>query len=53
MYIEVAIGSPRKRGLLIKAEDLPDILVTDGKDKPIYRSTYLYYDDAKDYIEIS
>lgn len=53
MFLEIAIGSPRKRGLLINSEDLSDILVTEGSDKPVYRSTYLYYDDAKDYIKLT
>jgi|TARA_Y100000310_G_scaffold228786_1_gene231096 sugar-specific transcriptional regulator TrmB len=49
MYLEVAIESPRKRGLLVALDSLPHILVTEGKKKAVYRSTYLYYDDAIDY----
>lgn len=48
-YVEIAIGSPRKRGLLVALDTLPDIIAIEGKDKAVYRSVYTYYDDAKEY----
>jgi len=51
-FVEVAIGSPRKRGLLIPLDNLPDIIAVEGKDKAVYRSVYTYYDDALEYRKI-
>jgi len=52
VYIEVAIGSPRKRGLLIPLDTLPDLIYNEGEKQAVYRSTYLYYEDAIDYRKI-
>jgi len=52
VYIEVAVGSPRKRGLLIPLDTLPDLIYNEGKEQAVYRSTYLYYEDAIDYRKI-
>ena len=52
MYIEVAVGSPRKRGLLIPLDTLPDLIYNEGEKQAVYRSTYLYYEDAMDYRKI-
>ena len=52
MYIEVAIGSPRKRGLLIPLDTLPDLIYNEGEKQAVYRSSYLYYDDAIEYRKI-
>ena len=46
-YIEIAIDSPRHRGLLIPKKDI-------GKHvngKPLYRSIYLYNKDAVDFAD--
>lgn len=52
MYIEVAVGSPRKRGLLIPLDTLPDLIYNEGKENAVYRSTYLYYEDALEYRKL-
>lgn len=51
-YIELAIGSPRKRGLLIPLDNLPDIIAVEGQQQAVYRSVYTYYDDAIEYQKI-
>ncbi len=48
----MAIGSPRKRGLLIPLDTLPDLIYNEGKKQAVYRSTYLYYDDAIEYRKL-
>ena len=45
-YIEIADGSPRNRGLLIKREHLTNYI---KQDRPVYRSMYIYNEDAEDY----
>ena len=52
MYVEVAVGSPRKRGLLIPLDTLPDLIYSEGKEQAVYRSVYLYYEDAMKYRKI-
>ena len=52
MYIEVAVGSPRKRGLLIPLDTLPDLIYNEGEENAVYRSTYLYYEDALEYRKL-
>ena len=46
-YLEIAQGSPRHRGLLIAKESLANYI---KKDEALFRSTYLYDDDAMDYV---
>ena len=46
-YLEIAQGSPRNRGLLIAKESLVKYI---KKDEALFRSTYLYDDDAMDYV---
>ena len=41
MYLEIAVGSPRNRGLLIHKNNLYKYL---SKNEPVYRSLYLYND---------
>ena len=48
----MAIGSPRKRGLLIPLDTLPDLIYNEGGKQAVYRSTYLYYDDAIEYRKL-
>ena len=52
LYHEIAIGSPRNRGLLIPKEQLIDILLSDGKKQAIYKSLYLYDEEGKNYHKI-
>ena len=47
-YVEIAIGSPRNRGLLIPRKNLKRYL---KRDDAVYRSTYLYDDEALDYVK--
>tara|TARA_Y100000310_G_scaffold344904_1_gene460364 strand:- start:10899 stop:12677 length:1779 start_codon:yes stop_codon:yes gene_type:complete len=46
-YIEIAVGTPRNRGVLIPKVDLVNYIT--NKD-PLYRSMYLYDETAKRYI---
>ena len=46
-YLEIAQGSPRNRGLLIAKESLVKYI---KKDEALFRSTYLYDDEAIDYV---
>jgi len=47
-YIEVAIESPQRRGLLIPKNELTKHL---NKETPLYRSMYLYSLDAVDFAD--
>ena len=51
MYIEIAVGSPQKRGLLIKEEMLGNYIEKYGKDMPVYRSVYRYTEDILQHME--
>ena len=51
MYIEIAVGSPQKRGLLIKEEILGNYIKKYGKDMPVYRSVYRYTEDILQHME--
>ena len=46
--IEIAVETPRKRGVLIKKDDLKKYL---SKERPLYRSMYLYNLDAVDFAD--
>ena len=48
MYVEIAKGTPANRGILIPHAHLYKYL---QKEEPIYRSVYLYGEDAKDYVD--
>ena len=45
-YVEIAKGSPRNRGLLIVKTELGSHINT---NEPLYRSMYLYDNDAIEY----
>ena len=49
-WVELAIGSPRKRGLFIPLEDLSYYILDEGKDKAVYRSMFVYDDAGKDFV---
>ena len=49
-YYEIAISEPRKRGSLISTEDIKEIILQYGKETDLYRSTYLYPEDAVEQI---
>ena len=42
-YVEIAVGSPRNRGLLIRRSQLKRYL---KRDDAVYRSTYLYDEES-------
>ena len=47
MYVEIAKGTPGNRGYLINKNDLGNFI----NRKPLYRSVYLYDDEALKYVE--
>lgn len=47
-YVEIALGSPRNRGLLVEKKKLREYL---SLDYPVYRSTYLYNHEAIEYVQ--
>tara|TARA_R100000700_G_C3176209_1_gene151154 strand:- start:1038 stop:2828 length:1791 start_codon:yes stop_codon:yes gene_type:complete len=47
-YIEIAQGSPRYRGTLIELSDLGKFIDKEGT--PLYRSLYIYNEEAADYV---
>ena len=48
MYVEIARGTPSNRGILIPHDTLAKYI---SSDEPLYRSVYLYGDDAKEYAD--
>ncbi len=48
-YIEIAVDSPRNRGVLVLKSDLHKYIPVDGK--ALYRSVYLYDEDAKQFVD--
>ena len=53
MWSEIAVGSPRRRGLLVKQEDLSTFVFDEGKKQAIYRSVYLYDDEGLEYVKLN
>ena len=51
-FNEVAIGSPRNRGLLIPEEQVIDVIIEHGENNAVYKSLYLYDEEAKEYFKI-
>ena len=48
-YLEIAQGSPRNRGVLIPSNELGKYI--DNKGTPLYRSIYIYDEQAIEYVE--
>jgi len=48
MYVEIAKGTPSNRGILIPHNTLAKYI---NSDESLYRSVYLYGDDAKEYVD--
>ena len=48
----MAIKSPRNRGLLIPLAELENYIYDEGQSNAIYRSTFLYYEDALEYRKL-
>lgn len=53
MYVEVAIGSPSRRGALVPYEELWDLVYEQGSNQAIYKSVYTYDDEALNFIKKS
>ena len=53
MFVELAIGSPSKRGTLIPEEDIWDIVYEKGATQPVYKSVYRYDEDALEFVKKS
>ena len=52
LYHEVAIGSPRNRGLLIPQEQVIDVILEHGTNYPVYKSLYLYDEEGREYHKL-
>ena len=51
LYIEYAIGGPQSRGSLLDKVKLPELIKqANVENKALYRSIYLYNDEAAEYI---
>ena len=48
----MAIKSPRNRGLLIPLAELENYIYDEGQTSALYRSTFLYYEDALEYRKL-
>ena len=48
MYVEIARGTPANRGMLIPHTHLVRYI---SPEEPIYRSVYLYQDEAKEFVD--
>ena len=48
MYVEIARGTPANRGILIPHNTLVHYI---NDNESLYRSVYLYSDDAKEYVD--
>ena len=48
MYVEIAKGTPANRGILIPHTHLAKYITP---EEPIYRSVYLYADDAREFVD--
>ena len=49
IYVEIAVNSPRNRGILVLKSDLHKYIPKDGT--ALYRSVYLYNEDAKKFAD--
>ena len=52
LYHEVAIGSPRNRGLLIPEEQIIDVILEHGDKHAVYKSIYLYDEEGRQYHKL-
>ena len=52
LYHEVAIGSPRNRGLLIPQEQVIDVILEHGDKYAVYKSLYLYDEEGRQYHKL-
>ena len=49
MYVEIAVNSPRNRGIVVLKSDLHKYIPMDGM--ALYRSVYLYNEEAKQFAD--
>ena len=49
IYVEIAVGSPRNRGIMVLKSDLHKYIPMDGT--ALYRSVYLYNEEAKEFAD--
>jgi hypothetical protein len=49
-FVEVAIGSPSRRGALVPLDELWDIVFEQGANQAVYKSVYTYDDEALNFI---
>lgn len=49
-FVEMAIGSPSRRGTLVPYDEMWDIVYEQGDKQAIYRSVYVYDEEAVDYL---
>lgn len=52
LYHEVAIGSPRNRGLLISPDEIIDVILEHGDKYAVYKSLYLYDNEGRQYHKL-
>jgi len=50
-YVEMAIGSPSRRGTLVPYDDMWDIVYEAGQTQAIYRSVYIYDEEGLDFVQ--
>ena len=51
MFVEMAIGSPSKRGALVPLDDVWDIVYEQGKEQAVYSSVYQYDEEALVFVK--
>lgn len=51
MFVEMAIGSPSKRGTLVPVDDMWDIVYEQGAEQAVYTSVYQYDEEALAFIK--
>jgi len=50
-YVEVAVGSPSRRGALVLIDDLWDLVYEQGANQAVYKSVYTYDAEALNFIK--
>ena len=50
-WVEMAIGSPSRRGTLVPYDEMWDIVYESGSNQAIYRSVYIYDEEGLDFVQ--
>ena len=50
-WVEMAIGSPSRRGTLVPYDEMWDIVYESGGNQAIYRSVYIYDEEGLDFVQ--